>query len=313
MDTHTPYLPAVKYLDEPTPLDWPRRLRTHLMAGLGRQLDDPSLAQLRSLYRGAVRQVDDSIARVLEHLRSVDRLDRTAVVVAGDHGEEFQEHGHLAHYPKLYDELVHVPLIVRTPGRSLASVTDPVGLDAIPPTVMDALGVAPPSHFRGRSLLAPGPPPAEPVFSVTVRADTPIHQPIPRSVAEGELLVSVRTDRWTFIRHIDSGTRELFDRTRDPAEARDRWPEFADSPLGRHLDEAVQSHLGGLKGWTRPRNLRSPRRSTAGWRPSATGDAAVPRLMPRNHRRKNRGPREGSGTGPHGVSGRCGPRSRVRH
>ena len=245
MDTHTPYLPAVQHLDNPTPLDWPRRLKTHLLAGLGRRMDERSLDQLRTLYRGAVRQVDASIDRLLAHLRSIGRRDVTTVVVTGDHGEEFQEHGHLAHYPKLYEELVHVPLIVDSPNQGASSIPGAVGLNAIPPTVMEALDVDIPAHFGGRSLFDPRS--SDPVFSVTVRAETPTHQPIPRSTAEGELVVSARTDRWTYIRHSDSGLRELYDRNADPGETRDRWPELEGSSTVRRLEAATDTYLKRLE------------------------------------------------------------------
>jgi len=246
MDTHTPYLPAVKHLDDQTPLDWPRRLKTHLLAGLGRQMGDRSLDQLRSLYRGAVRQVDASIDRLLDHLRSIGRRDETTIIVTGDHGEEFQEHGHLAHYPKLYEELVHVPLIVDTPHRESGSIEEAVGLDTIPPTVMAALGVDRPTHFGGRCLFEPRS--SEPVFSVTVRARTPTHQPIPRSTAEGELIVSARTDRWTYIRHTDTGFRELYDRVTDPGETQDRWADLGGSPAVRRIESATETYLRRLEG-----------------------------------------------------------------
>ena len=61
------------------------------------------------------------------------------------------EHGHLAHYPKLYEELVRVPLSVSHPDGESKTVERAVGLDAIPPTVCDAMGVE--HDFDGESLL----------------------------------------------------------------------------------------------------------------------------------------------------------------
>jgi len=121
-----------------------------------------------------VRQVDASVGRLLDTLEAAGIADETAIVVAGDHGEEFQEHGHLAHYPKLYDELIHVPLIVNVPGEDGGRrVSEHVGLDAIPPTVADLLDVESPPEWRGESLepaVSGGESPdQEPVVSVTVR------------------------------------------------------------------------------------------------------------------------------------------------
>jgi len=111
MDTHTPYVPAPRYIREISSdlLGTHRMLLAHSRTGLGWEVGERTLADLRMLYQAAARQVDASVGRLLEALSAQGVRDDTAVVVAGDHGEEFQEHGHLAHYPKLYDELIHVP------------------------------------------------------------------------------------------------------------------------------------------------------------------------------------------------------------
>ena len=227
MDTHTPYVPAPRHLRAVgTPgVGLLERLRAHLHTGLGRGIDDDTLGALRSLYRGAVHQVDASVGRLLETLEETGLGDSTAVVVTGDHGEEFQDHGHLAHYPKLYDELVRVPLLVDLPGAGARRVEAPVGHAALGPTVCDALDV-PTDPFEAGSLLPAvgdgAPLDRAPVTSVAVRGPTVTHQPIPRRLDEGELLVSARDERYTYIRHTDTGRTELYDRADDPGERRDR-------------------------------------------------------------------------------------------
>jgi len=103
-------------------------LHAHTRTGLGWDVGERTLADLRTLYQAAVRQVDASVGRLLDTLSANDIADDTAVVVAGDHGEEFQEHGHLAHYPKLYDELIRVPLVVDVPGAEGRRIDGQVGL-----------------------------------------------------------------------------------------------------------------------------------------------------------------------------------------
>jgi uncharacterized sulfatase len=250
MDAHTPYVPAPQHLqavDEAGGLL--DRLRAHLHAGLGWSVDEDTLAALRSLYLGGVNQVDASVGRLLSTLETEGLRDSTTVVVTGDHGEEFQDHGHLAHYPKLYDELVRVPLVVDHPGDA-GHVTAPVGHERLPPTVCTALGVDP-EPFDADSLLpvvrgatTPGP---APVTAVAVRGDSVTQQPIPQGLADGETLVSARTERFTYIYHADSGRRELYDRTEDPDEQRDQFetgdaPEWAVDPL----HEAVEARLAAI-------------------------------------------------------------------
>ena len=227
MDPHTPYVPAPRYIREVSEntVGTHRMLRAHARTAFGREVGPQTLADLRMLYQAAVTQVDASIGRLLETLSATGHDDDTAVIVAGDHGEEFQEHGHLAHYPKLYDELIHVPLLVDLPGADGRRIAEPVGVDAIPPTVTDCFGVDAPAAWTGESLLPAvrdgTPPTEEPIVSVAVRGESVTTQPIPRSLAEGDLLISVRDERWLYIKNTATGATELYDRQQDPTQQDD--------------------------------------------------------------------------------------------
>jgi arylsulfatase A-like enzyme len=238
MDTHTPYVPAPRYIREVSDglVGTHRMLHAHTRTSLGWEVGERTLRELRTLYQATVRQVDASVGRLLDALDAAGIADETAIVVAGDHGEEFQEHGHLAHYPKLYDELIRVPLIVNVPGEGGGRrVTEHVGLDAIPPTVADLLGVESPDEWRGESV-APSvtgdaSPEQDPVVSVTVRGDEVTEQPIPRSLSDGDLLVSVRDDEWTYIENADTGETELYHRPSDPTQQDDLSADPSDEAL----------------------------------------------------------------------------------
>ncbi|WP_129116977.1 sulfatase [Halegenticoccus tardaugens] len=227
MDVHTPYFPAPRHLREVSPrrLSTLRMLRAHARTGLGLAVDDRTLSDLKALYDGTIRQVDASIGRLRAALADTGAADDTLLVVAGDHGEEFLEHGHLAHYPKLYEELIHVPMIVDSPEGGAQALRENVGLESIPPTICDALGVEPPDAWEGASVY-----PAvrgetdletDPTVSVTVQGEQTTQQPIPRRPADGDVLVSARTERWTYIKNTATGDRELYDRRADPGEQRD--------------------------------------------------------------------------------------------
>ncbi|MFB6222813.1 MAG: sulfatase [Haloarcula sp.] len=256
MDTHTPYVPAPRHIREVSDNHFGvlRMLGSHLRTGLGWEVDDRTLETLRTLYEATVRQVDASIGRLLDTLETAGHRDETAVVVAGDHGEEFLEHGHLAHYPKLYRELIDVPYIVSTPDGDSQQVETPVGLDTIAPTVCDLLSISPASAWDGDSV-APaifGDTIADrgPVVSAAVRGESVTSQPIPRSRSDGELLLSARDKRYTYIEFTESGRRELYDRTNDPEEQQNLCSEStsADPPatvLDR-LSDAVSAHLDEL-------------------------------------------------------------------
>jgi len=253
MDAHTPYVPAPRYLrGTDRRVGKMRMLIAHVRTGLGWSVGDRTLADLRTLYQGAVRQVDASLGRLLDALDDAGVADDTALVVAGDHGEEFLDHGHLAHYPKLYDELVQVPLLVDVPGWPARRVAEHVGLDAIAPTVCDLLGVDPAEEWVGESLsptLRDGmAPPEKPVVTVTVRGDDVTQQPIPRSLDEGDLLVSARDTDWVYIRNTETGEEELYDRRADPEQRTDRADDDDPEPAAarEHLRTVVDDHVATL-------------------------------------------------------------------
>src|SRR5690606_11893394 len=82
--------------------------------------------------------------------------EHTCIVLASDHGEEFQEHGRLFHHhARLYDELIRVPLIMHCPGRLPGGVVvdSPVTLTDVMPTVLELIGLPVPVDLDGRSLL----------------------------------------------------------------------------------------------------------------------------------------------------------------
>ena len=257
MDAHTPYVPAPRYLREISDrrVGKVRMLVAHVRTGLGWSVGDRTLADLRTLYQGAVRQIDTSLDRLLSSLDDAGVRDDTAVVVAGDHGEEFMDHGHLSHYPKLYDELVHVPLMIDVPGVEPRRVSDHVGLDAIPPTVCDLLGVDPADDWVGESLLptvrsgtAPRP---DPVVTVAVRGEEVTQQPIPRRLDEGDLLVSARDRDWVYIRNTVTGAEELYDRRADPEQRTDLLSDGdveGDAADARdRLGDTVDDHIATLE------------------------------------------------------------------
>src|SRR5207237_10110780 len=94
-------------------------------------LDAKTMSRAAALYDGEVAYTDAEIGRLLAGLRA-KHLDRTTLVVfTADHGEELLDHGGWEHGHTLYDEILHVPLILRAPlglaGRAPRSVPDPVG------------------------------------------------------------------------------------------------------------------------------------------------------------------------------------------
>lgn len=98
--------------------------KIHRVREWGPDLTEAEIGALRDLYDEEIRFTDAGIGQVLDHLGKLG-LDRTtAVVLTADHGEEFFEHGWLGHTRNLYDNLLHVPLIVREPGQTEGRVVE---------------------------------------------------------------------------------------------------------------------------------------------------------------------------------------------
>lgn len=110
---------------------------------------------LMALYDGEIRQTDDCLGRLFAYLKKTGLDSKTLIVITSDHGEEFDEHGKVAlHSHTLYDELLHVPLIMRFP-RLLPQgkvISDQVQSIDIAPTMLALLGVPRADSMQGESL-----------------------------------------------------------------------------------------------------------------------------------------------------------------
>ncbi|MEA2601705.1 MAG: choline-sulfatase [Acidobacteriota bacterium] len=94
-------------------------------------------------YDGEISEVDEQVGRLLAELDRRGLAGRTVVAVAADHGESLGEHGELTHGLLLYEPTLHVPLILRAPGRLTSRVVrSPVSLTDLAPTLAGLLGRA---------------------------------------------------------------------------------------------------------------------------------------------------------------------------
>lgn len=115
-----------------------------------RRLPEAAIRRAEQLYDGEVAYTDSEIGRLLEALDASGRAETTLVLVTADHGEEFFDHGDYEHGHTLYDELLHVPWILRQKGRlAPRTITAPVGLADLGPTVCGLLGIAPRARLAG--------------------------------------------------------------------------------------------------------------------------------------------------------------------
>ena len=201
------------------------------------ELSAADIAYLEGLYREEIAYTDHHIGRLLDHLEQLGLADDTLVVLTADHGEEFMQHGWIGHTATLYQELIHVPLIMRLPARWEPRVVEtPVSLLDIAPTILDLLGLDPTAAaLAGRSLqpalagenLAPLPLLAEVSYispSGWPSGDGEIKRYYKTAIVEGSLKL---------IHDLAADNREFYDLAADPGEQADRWN--PDDPAQRAL------------------------------------------------------------------------------
>lgn len=110
---------------------------------------------LTDQYDSAVRYSLDAVGKLLDLLRAEGRYADSLIIVTADHGEELFDHAGFGHAYSLFEEVVRIPLWIKLPEQTKASVVDrPVSLADLYPTILDVLDLAPPGDLDGASLLA---------------------------------------------------------------------------------------------------------------------------------------------------------------
>lgn len=205
-------------------------------ASLRGVIDERDGRFLRAIYDRKVQAADQRLGAFLDGVRALGLWDRSIIVLMSDHGDEFMEHGHIDHGHTLYEEQLHVPLLLRFPGdtarRDLRATVSTIDLF---PTLFDALGLPPLPQVDGQSLL-----------------------PLLRGQAQPERLLFAETDYRLFVHHrmvrsgrhklvvdLRGGGQQLFDLTTDPGELRDLRAK--DVALRDRLDAALNSWLAAQR------------------------------------------------------------------
>jgi arylsulfatase len=157
------------------------------------QLTPRDAEAMAALYDGEIRFVDSQLARLLDRLGTTGEGERTVLVLTADHGEEFLDHGGVGHGQTLYEEVLHVPLLIVGPETPATRVPDPVETVDILPTLLELTGQEIPEGLPGRPLR----PLWEGREDWAERATYADHRP---GGDRGPLLQSVVQGRWKLIR-----------------------------------------------------------------------------------------------------------------
>ncbi|MFB3883448.1 MAG: sulfatase [Armatimonadota bacterium] len=233
--------PGTRQGDYPFPQVKPEKV------GGGGLLKVLGLREWVNQYDANLRWADFAVGQLVKTLRELDRLDDTILIVTADHGEAFGEHGYQGHVRCVYDEMVHIPLVMRLPGKRLrgriSALTQTVD---IAPTILELLGAnTEDAPIQGQSLV-----PLIAKSSPRVReAAFAFAGGIPQSSL-------VRTQEWALILYEGGELRALYNLKRDPGETRnviaqhprearelaDEFRRFASSLPGRPLQFVDSSY-----------------------------------------------------------------------
>lgn len=256
-----PFFAFLNYYDAHGPYQPPEPYRSQFAAGeprgpvspLHRWLEDPftdvpdDTAVLREerAYEAAIAALDAEIGRLLEALAERGALDNTILIITSDHGEEFGEYGAYDHGNSMYIDGLHVPLIIRWPGRLPAGgrIGAPVSLRSIPATIAALLGLD--DTFPGASLVdssdwsadLSGQPP------VVAEVEQGIRLPDWFPVSRGDM-ASLTDEDWHLIRNGD-GRLELYPLAEVPGQARDVAEDPTLSVLRDSLASRLEAAVGG--------------------------------------------------------------------
>jgi arylsulfatase A-like enzyme/Flp pilus assembly protein TadD len=104
-------------------------------------------------YDGEIAYTDQAIGKLFTKLEALQTMQKTIVIITGDHGESLGEHGEPNHGIFLYDCTLRVPLLIHVPDGTAKRIPDLVRHVDIAPTILDWLGIPADPGMQGKSLI----------------------------------------------------------------------------------------------------------------------------------------------------------------
>lgn len=188
-------------------------------------------------YAAGMRDLDDRLGPFFTALERDERLANAYVIVTSDHGEELYDHGYWEHGYTLFEEQIHVPLIIRPPGglSSGREITSVVGLVDLFPTLLGLAGQAP-GPVVGKDL--------SPFFAGDGPGGSGIVLASAARTNPG--LVALCAGRYKLILYQDVKRLALYDVVADPRETKNlaqEKPELV-AEMRRYLEELIAAEKG---------------------------------------------------------------------
>jgi arylsulfatase A-like enzyme len=237
MDVHWPYH-LEENLEQPDQIAqaWRDLAHLHHANWNGAVISPEQQEHYIDLYERAVAYTDVQLGKLFDYLNESGLDQNTIIVLLSDHGEEFLEHGRWGHWENnLYDEILKVPLIMKTPGIGGGVVIDEqVQIIDLMPTILDLCHCNPPDGMKGdsfASLLGKGRDQFQPQAAISEMWRDSWH------------IVAVRTEEYKYIWDSNQPlTPRLFNLQTDPGENHNIASEFPRvvEELHIHVDKVLQ-------------------------------------------------------------------------
>lgn len=209
-----PFLLFLHYYDAHDPYDPPAEFRERFgvklsgeaareLAWRGRspveQLSPEQVTQLKNAYDGELAWIDRELGKLFAQIPP-----DTLVVLFSDHGEAFEEHGWTLHGATLFDEEVRAVLVLNHPKLppTPTTVSAPVALLDVAPTILGLCGIQPPPHFSGTDL--------RPLIAGQAHDPSRVILSETKAVLEGYVLKSAALPPWKAVRDLIDGSTRVY-------------------------------------------------------------------------------------------------------
>ncbi len=218
MPPHRPYLPPEPYMGMFDPSSQLSTFKSQRRAPFYdfEPEEQPIVDMLRARYDEFIRFCDKQFEEFITELAKRGVLENSVIILSADHGESF-EHNYVEHsgHP-LYEQLTHIPLIIKEPKQSGGRViNDLTGQVDMAPTILDLAGIPAPSWMEGRSLvplLRGETLPPVPLFSMNFQRNPSRSHVITRGT------IAVWEGNYKLIHYLEEDRSMLFNLKHDPDE-----------------------------------------------------------------------------------------------
>jgi arylsulfatase A-like enzyme/Tfp pilus assembly protein PilF len=189
-------------------------------------------------YDGEIAYTDSIVGSFVAVLQKHGLYQNSVIAIAADHGEAFGEHGEERHGMFLYDETIHVPLLLKLPEERSGGkrIEERVALADVAPSLLEAAGIAPPAAMQARSLL-PLMENAKPATDEKGKtAERPVYSETnyPHRAFGWSELRSWRTGKYLYVQ---APQRELYDQSSDREAAKNL------APAAKAVADTLESQL----------------------------------------------------------------------